>query len=170
MFKYPDFHQSELAVPTLGPPRHPSPLRMSNNSGDGVGSFRSDQSRLLYEPRFLEGDEIGGLSFELAGPRERLFFDPAKVKAAIVTCGGLCPGLNNIIRTLTYELIFNYGVSTALGLRDGFRGLNPDMARAPLQLNPDSVEGIHHLGGTILSTSRGPQDPAVSVEFLKREG
>ena len=55
------------------------------------------------------------LLFEKAGPRRRLFFEPARTRAAIVTCGGLCPGLNNVIRSVTRELRRSYGVT--LGVR-----------------------------------------------------
>ena len=37
-----------------------------------------------------------------AGPREKIYFKPEQVKAAIVTCGGLCPGLNDVIRQVSF--------------------------------------------------------------------
>ncbi len=107
------------------------------------------------------------VGFEKAGPRESIYFDPAKCKAAIVTCGGLCPGLNNVIRNLFYTLHDNYGVETVLGIRNGYQGLNPQQAKEPLSLSHDLVESIHHQGGTILGTSRGPQDPRVTVDYLE---
>lgn len=166
MFKPPDLDPSQLEIPNLGNCDVPSPLGLSTVYGDGRGNYMPDDARLLYEARLLEGEQPCSLGFELAGPRESLFFDPARVKAAIVTCGGLCPGLNNIIRSLTYELIHNYGVAEVLGIRDGYRGLNPQVARPPIALTPQSVEGIHHQGGTILGTSRGHQEPAVTVDYL----
>ena len=109
-------------------------------------------------------------SFEKAGPRERLFFDPARTKAAIVTCGGLCPGLNNVIRSTFLELYHRYGVREVLGIRYGYQGLNPETGKPPLRLTPEIVDHIHTQGGTILGSSRGPQDPAMVVDFLQRQG
>jgi 6-phosphofructokinase 1 len=108
----------------------------------------------------------GLVLFEKAGPRAKLFFDPATTRAAIVTCGGLCPGLNNVIRSVVRELTRGYGVTSVLGIRGGYRGLDPARGKAPIPLTEDLVEEIHHKGGTLLGTSRGPVDPAVAVDFL----
>lgn len=104
--------------------------------------------------------------FEKACPRAELYFDPGATRAAIVTCGGLCPGLNNVIRSVTRELILGYGVPSVLGIRGGYRGLDPACGKAPLELTEDNVEEIHKKGGTLLGTSRGPVDPGVAVDFL----
>lgn len=165
-----DYTQEQLEPPTLGAARRPSPLRLSTTPGDGVCDFVPADARLLLEPRFRRGGRPGELSLELAGPREHIFFDPAQTKAAIVTCGGLCPGINNVIRTCVFELVHNYGVSEVLGIRYGFAGLNPAGGRPPLRLTPALVEDIHHQGGTILGTSRGPQDPATTVSYLESQG
>ena len=162
--------QQQLETPTLGAARVPSPLKLSNTPGDGVGDFVPDDSRLLLEPQFRAGQPLCELSLELAGPRDRLFFDPAATKAAIVTCGGLCPGINNVIRSCVFELMHNYGVSEVLGIRYGFQGLNPAEGRPPISLTPALVEDIHHQGGTMLGTSRGPQEPATTVDYLQSLG
>ncbi len=107
-------------------------------------------------------------SLEPGGPREYIYFDPPRTRAAIVTCGGLCPGLNNVIRGLVLELADSYGVTDVIGFRDGFRGL-VDNAE-PLRLSPDVVAGIHNRGGTILGTSRGGPDPERMVATLERLG
>ena len=104
--------------------------------------------------------------FEKAGPRKKLFFDPKQTRAAIVTCGGLCPGLNNVIRSVTRELIRGYGVKSVLGIRGGYRGLDPSRGKPPIELTDDLVEDIHKEGGTMLGTSRGPVDMEAAVEFL----
>ena len=104
--------------------------------------------------------------FEKAGPRRKLFFDPAGTRAAIVTCGGLCPGLNNVIRSVTRELRRSYGVGTVLGIRGGYRGLDPSRGKPPMELTDDVVEDIHKEGGTLLGTSRGPVDMKTAVDFL----
>lgn len=106
--------------------------------------------------------------FELAGPRAKLFFDPKHTRAGIVTCGGLCPGLNNIIRSLFNELHHAYGVQEVLGFRDGYRGLDPARGKEPLALTPEFVKDIHRHGGTVLGTSRGMVDTAAAVEYLAR--
>ena len=108
----------------------------------------------------------GSVLFEKAGPREKLFFDPARTRAAIVTCGGLCPGLNNVIRSVTRELRRGYGVTSVLGIRGGFRGLDPSRGKPPLELTDELVEDIHKEGGTLLGTSRGPVDMKIAVDFL----
>lgn len=104
--------------------------------------------------------------FEKAGPRKKLFFNPQTTRAAIVTCGGLCPGLNNVIRSVTRELLRGYHVKSVLGIRGGYRGLDPNRGRPPIELTDELVEDIHKEGGTILGTSRGPVDIGVAVDFL----
>jgi 6-phosphofructokinase 1 len=138
---------------------------------DGVRtSFMPDDARVLYEINYREGDDVNEVGFEKAGARERVFFDASKSKAAIVTCGGLCPGLNNVVRNLYYQLHNSYGVPTVLGIRYGYSGLNPKDGLPPIELTAPMVEHIHHQGGTILGTSRGPQDASVTVDFLAAEG
>jgi 6-phosphofructokinase 1 len=105
---------------------------------------------------------------ELAGPREKIFFDPSKVKAAIVTCGGLCPGINNVVRALTMELYYRYGVRNIIGIKHGFQGLIPHYGYDVLELNPEVVKDIHSSGGSFLSSSRGNQDIATIVDALER--
>jgi 6-phosphofructokinase 1 len=108
--------------------------------------------------------------FEKAGPRRRLYFDPARTRAAIVTCGGLCPGLNNVIRSVTRELRRGYGVGAVLGIRNGYQGLDPARGRPPIELTEELVEDIHKEGGTLLGTSRGPVDTRIAVDFLIERG
>jgi 6-phosphofructokinase 1 len=162
--------QAQLEITALGPRNVRSPLKLSTTPGDGVGDFLPDETRFVFNPRFRVGEQPAPLALELAGAREHIYFDPPMTKAAIVTCGGLCPGINNVIRTCVFELMYNYGVPEVLGIRYGYQGLNPAEGRPPLSLTPELVEGIHHLGGTMLGTSRGPQDPATSVEFLRSRG
>lgn len=170
MHQLPDLTLEQLNVATLGEATFRSPLPLSFVSGDDIGDFVSDRFRLYYEPRFVPGEPVCDLSFELAGPRHKLFFDPAKTCAAIVTCGGLCPGINNVIRSLVQELTLNYGVPRVLGIRYGYQGLNPAEGRPPVELTYEDVEDIHHKGGTILGTSRGPHESQVMVDFLVSQG
>lgn len=105
------------------------------------------------------------LSLENAGPREKIFFNPKKAKAAIVTCGGLCPGLNNVIKSLVNQL-YNYGVTTVYGIQYGYEGLIPSYNHPFIELTPDFVNDIHTKGGTILGSSRGKQDPIGMLDTL----
>jgi 6-phosphofructokinase 1 len=135
------------------------------------GRFVPDAARLLHRIDFTPDDPIDpGISLEKAGPRQRIFFQPENVRAAIVTCGGLCPGLNNVIRSVFFELFHYYGVKRVVGVRHGYQGFNPAYGHALLELSAEAVEHIHKLGGTLLGSSRGPQDAKVIVDFLEKEG
>ncbi|MEI8386330.1 MAG: ATP-dependent 6-phosphofructokinase [Verrucomicrobiota bacterium] len=146
-----------MNTPTLGEARYAS------NRSHTV----SDGTRI---PERIETDAEPGLQFELAGPRAKLFFDAKKTRAGIVTCGGLCPGLNNVIRSLVLELHYGYGVSKILGFRGGYTGLDPETGTEPLDLTPRVVDDIHRKGGTILGTSRGPVDTGRAVDNLIARG
>ena len=143
-----------MNTPTLGKPRFAS--RFSHTISDE-----------RHVPEHIELGKEPGLSFELAGPREQLFFDPQKTRAAIVTCGGLCPGLNNVIRSAFFELHHGYGVSEVLGFRNGYGGLDPSTGAEPVRITPEFVDGIHRNGGTILGSSRGPQNIGEMVDTLE---
>jgi 6-phosphofructokinase 1 len=109
-------------------------------------------------------------SFEPGGPRRQIFFDPSKIRAGIVTCGGLCPGLNDVIRGLVLELTSHYGVTRIVGFRNGYRGLVARHGHDVVELTPERVEYINGQGGTILGTSRGNQDPEEIVDCLDQLG
>jgi 6-phosphofructokinase 1 len=140
---------------------------MSTVYGDSMANYTTDRARVRY--RLIENTDapVPDLLFELAGPREHIYWNPAQTRAAIVTCGGLCPGLNNVIRSVFLELHHRYGVPEVLGLRFGYQGLNPACGHEPMKLSEDIVDRIHEHGGTILGTSRGPQPPEVMVDFLQ---
>lgn len=157
----------DFTIERLGPCRFPSPM--------GGVQFIDDDERLLYHWRLgdIRGilDEGGELpSLELAGPRERLFFDPQKSACGIVTCGGLCPGLNDVIRAVTLSLHHHYGVTRIYGFRYGYEGLVQRIGHQPLELTPELVERICEEGGTLLGSSRGPQDPGEMVDYLEELG
>ncbi len=107
-------------------------------------------------------------SFELAGPRSQIYFDPSKLRCALVTCGGLCPGLNDIIRAIVLELYYRYGVRNIYGIRYGLQGFIPSYSHDVMELAPQSVENILDMGGSILGSSRGPQDIDEIVDCLER--
>ncbi len=155
----------ENAIKSLGPCEVISPLR--HRGGVDV-SFKVDAERVLFDHRMSPGeDPQPQLSFEVAGAREHIFFNPAKTTAGIVTCGGLCPGLNDIIRGIVTQLHLRYGVTTTYGFRYGYEGLVPKYGHTPMTLKPENVSQIHNFGGSILGTSRGPQDIGEMVEFLE---
>jgi 6-phosphofructokinase 1 len=107
-------------------------------------------------------------AFEKAGPRSKIYFDPSKLKCGIVTCGGLCPGLNDVIRAVVLSLYHNYKVKTVIGFPYGYEGLTYRFGHAPMELNPEAVSRIHEYGGTILGSSRGHQDISEMVDTLDR--
>jgi 6-phosphofructokinase 1 len=162
--------QDDLHVTTLGPNEKPSPLQLSSQHHDGLGDFVPGTPRIRYQLDTSPHAPHQDLLFEQAGPREKIYFDPFYTTAAVVTCGGLCPGLNNVIRSIYLELRHNYGVRNILGIRNGYLGLNPASGLDPIVINDAYVSEIHKLGGTALGSSRGPQDPAVIVDYLHRNG
>jgi 6-phosphofructokinase 1 len=106
--------------------------------------------------------------FEMAGARRKIYFDPSKLKCGIVTCGGLCPGINDVIEAIVMELYYHYGVRSIFGFRYGFEGLSPRYKHVPLELTPEVVTNIYLQGGTILGSSRGNQDVGEMVDTLER--
>jgi len=117
-----------------------------------------------------ESSPNGGViyEFEPAGPREALYFDPSKTKCAVVTCGGLCPGINDVIRAIVMTAYHSYGVASVVGIRYGLQGFIPKYGHPLMDLNPDKVANIHEFGGTVLASSRGPQKPDEIVDALER--
>ncbi|MCK5102522.1 MAG: ATP-dependent 6-phosphofructokinase, partial [Cyclobacteriaceae bacterium] len=151
----------DFKIDYLGEAMNPSPLNLSTKKGDKLANFVDDSSCILYQieanvtnPTILENQGF----LELAGPRKNIFFDPAKVHAGIITCGGLCPGLNDVIRSLVLTLWHQYGVRQISGFQFGYRGLLPEFNLDPISLTPDSVRSIHQDGGTMLGSSRGHGD------------
>ncbi|MFW6370502.1 MAG: ATP-dependent 6-phosphofructokinase [Bacteroidota bacterium] len=160
-------------VPTLGKCTVTSPLELSNIKGDGVYDFIEEGDRVLYDntlKSFLEHkDNVEHpKSFEKAGPLEKIYFEPAKTKVAIVTCGGLCPGLNNVIRALVMQLYYRYQVTRIMGVKYGFAGFIPEYGHPFIELTPELVDNIQPHGGTILGSSRGNQDIGQVVDTLER--
>ncbi|MDU0460122.1 MAG: ATP-dependent 6-phosphofructokinase [Geobacteraceae bacterium] len=159
--------QLDFSINRLGECRFPSPMR--------DGRFTDDRQRLLYhsayddlQPFIAAGVEPPAL--EQAGPRERIYFDPTAIACGIVTCGGLCPGTNDVIRAVTLSLYHHYGVRRIYGFRYGYEGLVKSFGHTPLELNPAMVNQISNMGGTILASSRGPQEPAKMLDYLEELG
>jgi len=162
---------AELQVPRLGQCVFPSPLgkylagrRTNEHYVDETDRVLYDDTVELLRTRDLPLDELP--SFEPGGPRQQLFFAPGVTRVGIVTCGGLCPGLNDVIRGVVMELHHHYGIDTVVGFRHGFTGLVPALDQPPVTLTPRSVAHIHEQGGTVLGSSRGAQDPEVMADYL----
>jgi 6-phosphofructokinase 1 len=151
-----------MRIPVLGEARFPSPLTRTTPDNLEV------PAALVREAR--QPSESPEPSFELAGARSKLYFSPPHTRAGIVTCGGLCPGLNDVIRSLFLELHFGYGVKEVIGFRGGYQGLDPSPAVEPVVLTPAFVDTIHQNGGTVLKTSRGPVDIGRAVDTLVHRG
>ncbi len=162
---------SPYEVRSLGECLIDSPLDLPNSPHAGIAGYVSDSLRIGLSIEQQVGAPLEErASLEKAGPRAKIYFRPGYTRAAIMTCGGLSPGLNNVIRSLYLQLFYRYGVKTVLGLRDGYRSLNPRYGHQPILLTPDVVERIHRIPGTILGTSRGKEDPVLAVDTLDREG
>lgn len=158
----PDFKTDDL-----GECKIVSPLRATR--------FMDTSKRLLFRSDIDELREqfragVDPPAFELAGPRERIYFNPGTLRCGIVTCGGLCPGLNDVIRSIVFCLHEKYGTATIYGFRFGFEGLVERSGLTPIELTARRVTQIHEVGGSVLGSSRGPQPPDEMVDTLERLG
>ena len=155
----------DLEISKLGTCKISSPM--------GLTEFVDDEERVLFHSTVREAtacyNQMKTLpSFEMAGPRRNIYFDPSKLKCGIITCGGICPGLNDVIRAIVLSLFYHYGVEMVFGFKYGFEGLSPKHRHVPIELTPDIVNDIHQKGGTILGASRGPQDVSEMVDTMER--
>ncbi len=161
-----NIYSEQFQVPFLGKPRYSSPL---------IGwseKFTDDSQRVLYSSELfsvidnLKSSKIP-LSFEKAGARAKLYFKSEEINCGIVTCGGLCPGINDVIRAIVYESYERYRVKKVYGFRFGYKGMVKENGISPVLLDAAVVNDIHHQGGTILSSSRGPQDVSKIVDYMQ---
>ena len=158
-------------IEVLGNPQFKSPLQLSTVRGDSIFNFIGEADRFVFDLTFEHyqkcvSNQEEPLCLEKAGPRQDIFFDPPNTTAAIVTCGGLCPGINNVIRGVVMALHYFYGIKRTLGVPYGYEGLNPAFGHELIELNPDKVKDIHQFGGTFLGSSRGAQSVSVMVDTL----
>jgi len=150
----------DYSVPALGKRKITSPIIMSTEDGDMVANYVNDEEKILYHIEGVVGDHQQVCFdphelLEKAGPREKIYFNPKHVHAAIVTCGGLCPGLNNVIRAVVRCLWYRYNITRITGIQNGYRGFLPETGFAPMELDPEIVDDIQTKGGTILKSARG---------------
>ena len=166
----------DFTVDQLGPCKIKSPIQLSTVFGDACANYVRDDSFVRNRINVFSKDEENSIDetnlLQKAGPREFIYFDPKKVKAGICTCGGLCPGLNDVIRAVVRCLWNRYGVRDIVGFRYGYRGLFSDSEFPPMPLNPDIVDEIHKIGGSFLGTSRGGGDrlPTDGVDTIEKLG
>lgn len=163
--------ENNFNIQTIGTPTIPSPIHLDQMTGDSIYKFIDEKDRILSDVSLqgfnscLQNNEAP-VCLEKAGPRERLFFNPENTTAAIVTCGGLCPGINNVIRSLVMALHYFYGIKRIIGIPYGYEGLSPKSYHGFKELTPDVVNDIHEFGGTMLGSSRGAQPVSDMVDTL----
>lgn len=167
-----DLKPEDLVIRSLGERTIDSPLDPYFKECGNDHAFYSDDNRILVDHdlnsvRAAIKSGIDPLCFEAAGPRRKIFFDPEKTIAAIVTCGGLCPGFNDVIRSIVLQAHYRYGVPRTLGIPYGFEGLIPEYGHKLINLTPGFVSNIQNFGGTDIGTSRGPQDVGRMVDRLE---
>lgn len=167
-----DFNSIETDIPVLGPAKIPSPIQKGIKGGYR-DDFVSDADRVLIDVglenvkrAIKDGRTLS--SFELAGPRKNIYFDPSKLRCAVVTCGGLCPGLNDVIRSIVMSLYHGYGVQNIYGIRFGLQGFIPHYGHDVIDLKPESVTNLLEMGGSILGSSRGPQPVNEIIDSIER--
>ena len=157
----------DFSISALGEPAVECPIKLSKVAGDYIANYVGDDERIIYDIDIVAGSSSRCFEqcdlIESVGPRERIYFEPSKVHAAIVTCGGLCPGLNDVIRAIVMCLWYRYGVRKISGVRYGYRGLIESFNLPVLKLTPGLVSDIHRNGGTILGSSRGYGDRSEQI-------
>lgn len=161
------------------PVMYESPL-LGDNAQKGIlggtgfiplDSFMPDDAFVIASKDHKTIKDIAtSIKFIKGGPRKDIFFNPDEVKVAIVTCGGLCPGLNVVIRELVMSLWFNYEVKDIYGIRWGYKGFYTDVEENWMKLKPKDVSDIHKLGGTFLGSSRGGFDGDKIIDSLLERG
>lgn len=163
--------EKQFEIASLGKATLPSPIKLSKTKGDKIHNFVEESNKILFDVSLKEfkiclDNKVLPACLEKGGPRENIFFDPKNTTAAIVTCGGLCPGINTVIRSLVMALHYLYGVKKIIGIPYGYEGLNPEHGHKFKDLNPEIVKDIHLFGGTILGSSRGAQPVPDMVDTL----
>lgn len=161
----------DTTVRRLGDCKYDCPAGFSNARIEDERFYIPEDERVLSiidrsSVEALLAKKVQLPSFEKAGPKKKLFFEPGKTASAIVTCGGLCPGLNSVIRGIVMMNFYRFGNKVNYGIRYGYEGFIKSFGHEVMELTPDMVENIHIQGGTILGSSRGPQDIEKIVDRL----
>jgi 6-phosphofructokinase 1 len=154
-----------IPIETLGECKVNSPFQAKRQE------FFNDDNGVIYRIHSLDypsGASVDEVEyFQRAGAREKIYFNPSDVTVGVVTCGGLCPGLNDVIRAITFCALEGYGVKRVLGFQYGYEGLVAKYFHPPIELDTDNTDDIHEKGGTVLKSSRGPQDIKEIVHTLR---
>jgi len=151
-------NKQDFTIEELGTPTVQSPIQMSKTHGDKAANFVTDDRFVRLSSFIVPGAQPSVDKHEVlerAGPREKIYFTPAHVHAGIVSCGGLCPGINDVIRAIVRCLWIRYGVTRITGIRYGYLGFLPEYEYGVRELSPDVVDDIHKIGGTFLGSARG---------------
>ena len=170
----PKITRHHFDIENLGTARHPSPLQAIRDEAHS-GFVTDNGHRVLFDHSLnrvrasMENNEEP-ITIERSGPRQQIFFDPANTTCGVVTCGGLCPGINDVIRGLVMTLNYAYGVKTIHGIRYGYEGFIGRYGHPVMELTPDLVSNLHTQGGSLLGTSRGPQRKEEIVDKLVELG
>jgi 6-phosphofructokinase 1 len=164
--------EHDFTIENLGACRIPSPIKLAKAKDSYLAEYVSDDQVILYDIMTtldkLKTQFTPQQVLERAGPREKIYFDPTKLKAAIVTCGGMCPGINSLVRAIVLQLHYIYGVRNVVGVRYGLQGFIPAFGHDLVELNPTSVQSVHGRGGSFLGMSRGAQPIDEIVDSLER--
>ena len=165
----------DFSVENLGECKVKSPIELSLEHGNFRAAYVTDNSYVRRQVNVYKGAEEDcddkAKFMEKAGPREYIYFNPTHVTAGICTCGGLCPGLNDVIRAVVRCLWNRYGVRRIKGIQFGYKGFFAEQGYDTIDLNPDNVDAIHKIGGTFLGTSRGGGDRTSDiVDSIERMG
>ena len=162
----------DFTIEELGRPSILSPIKLSKEPGDGIANYVTDEQFIRLIKTVTPGPQLSvekSHALESAGPREHIYFAPAHVHAGIVSCGGLCPGINDVIRAIVRCLWYRYGVTRISGIRYGYLGFLPEYHFDIKRLDPDLVDDIHKLGGTFLGSARGGgREVAKIVDTMER--
>ena len=165
----------DFTIENLGPCSIKSPIKLSTVHGDYTANYVRDTDYIMSDVNVFDKSKPVVLDssnlMEKAGPREDIYFDPSHAKAGICTCGGLCPGLNDVIRAIVRCLNTRYGVKCVKGYQFGFHGFFAEEGYAPIDLDRYLIDEIHKIGGTYLGTSRGGGKRVEDiVDCLERDG
>lgn len=157
----------DFTIESLGECKIHSPIELSTVVGDFKANYVRDNSYVRYKVNVYNDDKSDDLTssnlMQKAGPREKIYFDPKHTNVGICTCGGLCPGLNDVIRAIVRCLYNHYGVRRINGFRYGYKGFFAEEGFDTIDLNPHVVDEIHKIGGSFLGTSRGGGQRVVEI-------
>jgi 6-phosphofructokinase 1 len=167
--KCPLLQQGQTQIASLGPAKIPNVIADLSSAHESFHAFVPDGEGVIVDPFHRPGQGRADVFFEHAGPREHIYFDPSKLKAAIVTCGGLCPGINSLVRGIVLQLHHIYGVRNIVGVRFGLQGFIPSFGHDLVELTTTAVQDVHGRGGSFLGMSRGGQPIEEVVDTLERQ-